>query len=116
MRQQKWGRIVFNTSVSVKMPLDRLVLSNAVRSGVIGLAKSLSNEWGKYNVLVNSVCPGYTVTDRVRSLAQDRANQEGRSVEEVLTDLGKHTALGRIGTPEEYAKRVMANDVENPAA
>jgi 3-oxoacyl-[acyl-carrier protein] reductase len=103
MIRQKWGRIVFNTSVSVKMPLDRLILSNTVRSGVIGLAKSLSNEWGKHNILVNSVCPGYTLTDRVRSLAKDRASTEGRPVEEILSELGQHTALGRIGMPEEYA-------------
>ncbi|MHA2408148.1 MAG: SDR family oxidoreductase [Candidatus Ranarchaeia archaeon] len=103
MRNQKWGRIIFNTSVSVKMPLDRLILSNSVRSGVIGLAKSLSNELGKHNILVNSVCPGYTLTDRVKSLVKDRSVKEGKPTEEILSALGEHTALGRIGMPEEYA-------------
>ncbi len=103
MKKQKWGRIIFNTSVSVKMPLDRLILSNTVRSGVVGLAKSLSNELGEHNILVNSVCPGYTLTDRVRSLAEDRAVKEGLTVDEVVSDIGQHTALKRIGRPEEYA-------------
>jgi 3-oxoacyl-[acyl-carrier protein] reductase len=58
MKRQRWGRIVNITSVSVKQPLDGLVLSNAVRAGVVGLAKSLSNELAPFNVLINNVCPG----------------------------------------------------------
>ena len=54
---------------AVKQPIDGLILSNTVRSGVIGLAKSLSNELAPFNITVNSVCPGYTLTERVRSLA-----------------------------------------------
>ncbi|MHA1917217.1 MAG: SDR family oxidoreductase [Candidatus Ranarchaeia archaeon] len=106
MKEQNWGRIIFNTSISVKMPLHRLILSNTVRNGVIGLSKSLSNELGKFNILVNSVCPGYTLTDRVKQLALDRAKNENRKQEEIISELGKDTALNRIGNPEEYANVV----------
>lgn len=57
MQQRRWGRFIAITSVTVKQPVEGLILSNAVRSGVSGLVKTLSNEYGPYNVLVNNVCP-----------------------------------------------------------
>ena len=69
MQKQRWGRFLTITSVSVKQPIDGLVLSNSVRSAVSGLVKSLSNEYGPYNVLVNNICPGYTRTERLTGLS-----------------------------------------------
>jgi len=63
------GRLITITSAAVKQPIDNLILSNAVRSAVTGLMKSLSNEYAPHNVLVNNVCPGYTLTARLDQLA-----------------------------------------------
>lgn len=107
MQQQRWGRFIAITSLTVKQPVDGLVLSNAVRTGVSGLIKSLSNEYGPYNVLVNNVCPGYTATDRLVGLAEAIAAREGISVQEVESRWTNQIPLGRLGQPEELASLVV---------
>src|SRR5256885_2763485 len=57
MQRHRWGRIITITSVSVKQPIDELIMSNSVRAAVVGLVKSLSNEFGKDGILVNNVAP-----------------------------------------------------------
>ena len=84
LKAKRWGRIINMTSISVKQPIDGLILSNTVRMGVIGLAKTLSTELAPFNVTVNSVCPGYTLTDRVRNLAKTTAAKEGTTPEAVI--------------------------------
>ena len=66
---KEWGRIINVTSVSVKQPIENLMLSNSLRSGVVGFAKTLSNEVAKFNVTVNNVAPGYTLTNRLYDIA-----------------------------------------------
>ena len=107
MQQQRWGRFLAITSVSVKQPLDGLVLSNAVRSGVSGLIKSLSNEYGPYNVLVNNVCPGFTATARLVGLAETLARREGVSAEEIESRWTGQIPLRRLGQPDELAHLVV---------
>ncbi|MBF0510682.1 MAG: SDR family oxidoreductase [Deltaproteobacteria bacterium] len=107
MKKGRWGRIVNITSISVKQPLDGLVLSNAVRSGVIGLAKTLAKELAEYNILVNNVCPGYTMTERVRSLAAELAAGTNRTPEEIIGDWELRVPLNRLGKPEELADMVV---------
>ncbi len=106
MRANGWGRIINLTSVSVKQPLSDLVLSNAARSGVIGLAKTLALELAPDGITVNSVCPGFTMTERVEELARARAAREGRSVKEVLAGYEAQIPMGRLGLPEELAALV----------
>lgn len=106
MKAKRWGRIINMTSISVKQPIDGLILSNTVRSGVIGLAKSLSNELAPFNVTVNSVCPGYTLTDRVRNLARTTAEKEGTTPEAVIGRWEASIPMKRLGTPEEFAALV----------
>jgi len=106
MLEKRWGRIINMTSVSVKQPIDGLILSNTVRSGVVGLAKTLSNEVAPYNVTVNNVCPGYTMTERVRSLAVVTAEKENSTPEEVIKRWESAIPMGRLGTPEEFAALV----------
>jgi 3-oxoacyl-[acyl-carrier protein] reductase len=106
MKQKRWGRIINMTSISVKQPIDGLILSNAIRCGVIGLAKTLSTELAPFNVTVNSVCPGYTLTDRVRNLAQATAQKEGTLPEDIIKKWEKAIPMGRLGTPEEFAALV----------
>jgi 3-oxoacyl-[acyl-carrier protein] reductase len=107
MQQQRWGRFIAITSLTVKQPVDGLVLSNAVRTGVSGLIKSLSNEYGLYNVLVNNVCPGYTATDRLVGLAEAIAGRERVSVQEVESRWTNQIPLRRLGRPEELANLVV---------
>jgi len=107
MKQKCWGRIINMTSIAVKQPIDGLILSNTIRSGVIGLAKTLSTELAPFNVTVNSVCPGYTLTDRVRNLAQATAQKEGTTAAAIIKKWEAAIPAGRLGTPEEFAALVV---------
>lgn len=101
MRAAGGGRIVNITSIAVKQPITNLILSNSIRTSVIGLAKSLSFELAKDNILLNNVCPGTYNTDRIRQLDADRAARENRPLEEVAQERMKTIPLGRLGKPEE---------------
>ncbi|MDI3533981.1 MAG: 3-oxoacyl-[acyl-carrier protein] reductase [Thermosediminibacterales bacterium] len=104
MKKQGSGRIVCYTSSSVKRVLDNLILSNTFRMGVVGLAKTLSQELGKHNILINVMGPGRMGTDRIKYLDKVRAEKAGITVEEVVKNTCKNIPLGRYGVPEEYAK------------
>lgn len=106
MQKQRWGRLVTITSVAVKQPIDGLILSNSVRSAVSGLVKTLANEYGKHNVTVNNVCPGYTRTERLTELAARVAQNERLSRDEIEQRWTSHVPLGRLGEPEEFANVV----------
>jgi len=106
MRERGWGRIINITSVSVKQPLPDLVLSNAIRAGVVGYAKTLANEVADEGITVNNVCPGYTLTDRVRALAEARAAAEGIGISEALAAWESAIPARRLGRPEELAALV----------
>jgi 3-oxoacyl-[acyl-carrier protein] reductase len=107
MKEKRWGRIINMTSIAVKQPIDGLILSNTVRSGVIGFAKSLSNELASFNITVNSVCPGYTMTDRVRNLSKVLAEKQGTTPEAIVGKWEAEIPMRRIGTPEEFASLVV---------
>jgi 3-oxoacyl-[acyl-carrier protein] reductase len=107
MQQQKSGRIIAITSVSVKQPLDDLVLSNTTRLGVVGYAKTLANEYAKDNILINVVCPGPNLTDRMKNLIKTQIENTGKSEEEVLNTWISSIPLGRLGKPEELANLVV---------
>ena len=107
MQKRKWGRFITITSVAVKQPVDGLILSNAVRSAVSGLVKSLANEYGKDNVLVNNVCPGYTQTARLDELAAELAAREGLDPAQIRQRWAALVPLQRLGQPEEFANLVV---------
>ncbi len=107
MRRQGGGRIITMTSLSVKQPIENLMLSNSLRLAVIGLTKTLANELAQDKILVNSVCPGWTRTERVEQLLQDRAQRHGTSVKEEFAKIEKEIPLGRMGRPEEVANLVV---------
>jgi 3-oxoacyl-[acyl-carrier protein] reductase len=107
MQSRKWGRFIAITSVAVKQPIDGLVLSNAVRSAVSGLVKTLSNEYAKDNVLVNNVCPGYTLTARLDELASKLAEAEGTAPERIHERWNRQIPMLRLGSPEELANVVV---------
>jgi 3-oxoacyl-[acyl-carrier protein] reductase len=107
MQRKHWGRIITLTSISTKQPVPDLVLSNAVRAAVVGLVKSLANEFGKDGILVNNVAPGYTATDRLKELARARASAQGKSEEEIFAALASDTAMKRVGEPREVADAIV---------
>ena len=106
MRARQWGRIINITSVSVKQPIDNLLLSNVYRPGVIGLAKTLSAQLAADGITVNNVAPGYTRTDRVLDLARARATGGAQTVEAVLADTVASVPMQRMGEPGELAALV----------
>ena len=107
MRKVGGGRVVNITSYSVKEPIAGLVLSNAVRSAVIGLAKTLSRELARDNILFNNVCPGRIDTERAQKLNQARADRVGRPVAEINREMAEEVPLGRYGTAEETADLIV---------
>lgn len=101
MKQNRWGRIINITSLSVKEPAESLVLSNVFRSAVVSLSKSISIELIKHNITINNVCPGAFKTDRAIELMKGRSKNTGESIEEIEIQAVKNLPLGRFQTPSE---------------
>ncbi len=97
------ARILMITSVSAKQPIPGLVLSNALRAGVQGFAKTLADEVGPLGITVNTLLPGYTRTDRLTDLREGAAAKTGKTAEEVEGAWAEATALRRIAEPHEFA-------------
>jgi 3-oxoacyl-[acyl-carrier protein] reductase len=106
MRERKWGRIINITSVSVKQPIDGLILSNTVRAALTGWAKTVANEVAPDGITINNVAPGYTLTERQEELARSRAQATGKSMEEIVATWATQGPMGRIGKPEEIAAAI----------
>lgn len=100
MKARSEGRIIAIASIAIKAPVRNLVLSNAVRVGVAGLVKTLSREYGRFGITANTICPGYHLTERLIGLAEDRARREGRSAEEILSEMAQDVPVGRLGDPD----------------
>ena len=92
------------TSYSVKQPIPNLVLSNSVRAATVGLTKTLALELGAADIRFNSILPGWTRTERVAELMNDRAESQGTTVEEEFARQAADTPLGRMAEPEEFGK------------
>jgi 3-oxoacyl-[acyl-carrier protein] reductase len=107
MRKVGGGRVINITSYSVKEPIAGLVLSNAIRSAVVGLAKTLSRELARDNILINNVCPGRIDTERAQKLNKARAERLNRSVEDINKEMAAEVPLGRYGTAEETADVIV---------
>ena len=107
MQRQRWGRIITLTSITTKQPVADLVLSNAVRAAVVGLVKSLANEFGKDGILVNNVGPGFTATDRLKELAKTRAVATGKTEQELFDGWAADAPLKRLGQPREVAETIV---------
>jgi len=106
MKKQRWGRIITMTSVSAKQPIDNLILSNTSRAGVLGFSKSLSSQLAPFGITVNSVCPGYTKTERVEELAMSFEKSGKGTVKDYYRNIEKSIPMGRLATPEEIAQAV----------
>jgi 3-oxoacyl-[acyl-carrier protein] reductase len=102
------------TSFTVKKPLQNLILSNSIRAAAIGLTKSLANEYGPLGIRVNSILPGWTLTDRVDQLLEDRSKVKNSSVKQELEMITQSIPLRRMANPDEFGK--VAAFLVSPAA
>jgi 3-oxoacyl-[acyl-carrier protein] reductase len=107
MQKKQWGRLVTITSVTVRQPAGDLIYSNAVRAGVLGLIKSLSNEFGKDGITVNNIGPGFTATQRLKQLIEKRSQDLGVSAGDFESRLANEAPLKRVGRPEEVADAIV---------
>ncbi|KGX87790.1 SDR family oxidoreductase [Pontibacillus litoralis] len=107
MQQAGGGRILNIASSSIKQPIDGLVLSNTFRNGIVGLSKTLANEFAEDGILVNTLAPGRIGTERVAELDSIRAEKRSISIDDVTTEMVAKIPLGRYGTPEEFAKTAV---------
>jgi len=107
MQKNHWGRFITITSITTKQPVADLVLSNAVRAAVVGLVKSLANEFGKDGILVNNVGPGYTATDRLKQLAKSRSAASGKAEKEIFEGWAADAPVKRLGEPAEVADAIV---------
>jgi len=103
MKERRWGRILNITSIAAKQPVENLMLSNSIRAGITGFAKTLSNEVAEYGVTVNNILPGYTATERVQELAETLAAKEGVDPAEVRSRWESEIPMKRLGDPKEFA-------------
>lgn len=106
MRERRWGRIVNVTSISVKQPIAGLLLSNTVRAGLTGWAKTLSNETAADGVTVNNVAPGWTLTARQEQHAVERGARAGKTKEEMIEGWASEVPMRRMARPEEIAAAI----------
>ncbi len=107
MKQAGYGRVINIISTSVKQPIPGLGVSNTIRGAVASWAKTLAWELAPFGITVNNVLPGFTDTDRLRSLIDDRARKTKRSTEEVAGEMIASVPAGRFGHPDEVAAAVV---------
>jgi 3-oxoacyl-[acyl-carrier protein] reductase len=103
LKKRGGGRIINILASTVYQPIPNLALSGATRMGVVAFAKSLADEVGRDGILVNNVCPGSILTERMLSNVTARAKELGIPVEDALAQRAAETAIGRIGDPKEMA-------------
>ena len=103
MKKREWGRIINISSVSVKTPVNGLFLSNSLRMGVLGWAKALADELAAHGITVNTVCPGYTRTERVEAILESQSSSSGLSKEEIEKTIADNIPMKRVGEAEDLA-------------
>ena len=103
MKENGWGRIINISSVSVKTPVNGLFLSNSLRMGVLGWAKALSDELAMHGITVNTVCPGYTRTDRVEAILESQSKSSGLNKEEIEKSIADNIPMKRVGEAKDLA-------------
>jgi 3-oxoacyl-[acyl-carrier protein] reductase len=107
LKRSKAASVLTVSSYSVKQPIPNLILSNSIRAATVGLTKSLALELGAEGIRFNSILPAWTETQRIKDLMESRARQNGTTVEQEVAKQAKESALGRVGTPEEFANAAV---------
>jgi len=103
MKDRGWGRIINISSVSVKTPVNGLFLSNSLRMGVLGWSKALADELAPFGITVNTVCPGYTRTERVEAILESQSNASGLKKEDIEKSIANNIPMKRVGEAEDLA-------------
>ena len=103
MRERRWGRVINVTSISVRQPVDNLILSNSIRAAVTGFARTLANEVAADGITVNNILPGWTRTERVEELTAANAKREGVTRDVMLDRIAAQIPMRRLGEPREFA-------------
>ena len=103
MKERRFGRILNVTSITVKQPIDNLILSNALRAAVTGMARTLANEVASFGITVNNLLPGYTRTERLSELATATASRTGGAPADFYARLEREIPARRLGEPRELA-------------
>ena len=106
MKNEKYGRIINIISTSVKAPIPGLGVSNTIRGAVANWAKTLANELGPYGITVNNVLPGFTDTNRLKSLIEKKSQIQGKKIDEIKKDMFSQIPAGRFGQASEIANAV----------
>lgn len=104
MRKQQSGAILTITSSSVKEPIDTILLSNVMRSGVVSLVKSLSKDIPKDGIRINNLVPGTIYTDRIVKLNEHRSSKSGRPAQDIRAEAEAAIPMGRYGNPQEFGE------------
>jgi 3-oxoacyl-[acyl-carrier protein] reductase len=102
MVEKKWGRVLAVTSFVARQPADLMALSNSLRAAVIGVMRTLANEYGPHGITVNSILPGYILTDRMRKVARAQAEAKGLPADQAFDRIAANIPLGRLGDPDEF--------------
>ena len=112
MKYKKWGRIINVASISVKEPLNYLVLSNSLRSALVTWSKTLSVDIAKFNITINNVLTGYFNTERLKQLNSKKAEKLGINISKIEDKIKDTIPMKRFGNPEDYANLVcfLASD------
>jgi 3-oxoacyl-[acyl-carrier protein] reductase len=103
MKERRFGRILNVTSITVKQPVESLILSNALRAAVTGMARTLASEVAPFGITVNNVLPGYTRTERLDELAEATARRTGETSADFFARLEREIPMRRVGDPRELA-------------
>jgi len=103
MKERRWGRLIYITSVGVLQPIDNLILSNTFRAGVTAFCKTISNNYARHGITANCGCPGYTATERLSELAQKMAEASSKAADKIMSGFAASNPAGRVGKPEEPA-------------
>mgnify|MGYP001222473463 CR=1 FL=1 len=114
MKTARYGRIINIVSTSVRQPIPGLGVSNTIRGAVASWAKTLSMELGPYGITVNNILPGFTDTDRLKSLIQKRAKARSVDPSAVAQEMRDCIPLGRFGEASEIG--AVAAFLASPAA
>ena len=101
MEHRQWGRVISIVSITAKQPIDELLISSTLRPGILGLSKVLANQYARFNITVNTVCPGFVLTQRQEEIGLARSREQNMTMDEYLKESAKNIPLGRLGRPEE---------------
>lgn len=101
MQEGGWGRIINISSVAARQPVERLTISNALRSGLAGLIRTMANEFSAQGITINNILPGFTHTERVARLADRMADLKGLTAPQIYEQWEASIPAGRLASPSE---------------